>query len=225
VDPAGEFDPAWSPDDRSLIFNSNRRGTFSLYRRRSDGSGEDELVAEEEGRSLASPDWSPDGKVVIFSAAGDLWIKTVATEGKPSAWLQTPFTEGSASFSPDGRFVVHSSNKTGRSEVYVRPFPSKDPEYKISVDGGNHPRWRNPREIVFLSLDGTLMSAAVVPGESLATATPRVLFRTTLGATPNQRPYDVARDGSRFVMPISISGEDLMRPLVVWTNWTARLRR
>jgi len=39
------------------------------------------------------------------------------------AFLQTPFTEASARFSPGGRFVTHVSNETGRDEVYVRAFP------------------------------------------------------------------------------------------------------
>jgi len=66
--------------------------------------------------------------------------------------VQTPFNETSPAFSPDGRWIVYGSDRTDRQEIYVRPYPSKGPEHKISRDGGRFPRFSG-RELFFLSLD------------------------------------------------------------------------
>ena len=138
TDPAAEFDPTWSrPDGRHIIFNSNRTGAFSLFRRPSDASGSDVLVANGEmGRGCSSPDWSPDGRFVISDCGGNLVVVDTRDISKRSTFLGTASSEQSPAFSPDGRFVAYSSDSTGRSEVYVRPFPYEDRVQKISRDGG-----------------------------------------------------------------------------------------
>jgi WD40-like Beta Propeller Repeat len=93
------------------------------------------------------------------------WLRDTSTQ-KPSVYVQTPFEESNPAFSPDGRWIVYSSDRTGRPEIYVRPFPSKEPEHKISRDGGRFPRWRGD-EIFFLALDGTLMRSASMPPRAL----------------------------------------------------------
>ena len=81
-----------------------------------------------------------------------------------------------ASFSPDGRWVVYVSQKRPTGS-FVTPFPSADREYKISVQGGYHPRWRAEDEIVFLSPDREMMSARVSGGLCSNTIFPCDCFR------------------------------------------------
>ena len=59
-------------------------------------------------------------------------------------FLKTPFSEGIAQFSPDGRWLAYQSNESGRFEVYVRPFPEGDPKLTVSAEGGFEPMW-SPR--------------------------------------------------------------------------------
>ena len=164
----------------------------------------DELLATRES-SISTPDWSPDRRFIVFGASGpgtdgDLWILPMTGERKPLLFLKTPHNESSATFSPDGRWIAYESNASGRSEVYVRPFPVKEGVFPISRDGGWSPRWRGDgKELFFLSLDGILMSAVIETG--LAAALPKPLFSTTL-RPGNGRPYAVTRDGQRFLMPI-----------------------
>ena len=37
--------------------------------------------------------------------------------------LQTTADERNPQVSPDGKWIAYSSNETGRSEIYIRPFP------------------------------------------------------------------------------------------------------
>ena len=44
--------------------------------------------------------------------------------------------------SPDGKWIAYSSNETGRSEIYIRPFPEGAGKIQVSENGGVFPRWR-----------------------------------------------------------------------------------
>ena len=118
--------------------------------------------------------------------------------------------------------MVYSSDKTGRSEIYVRPFPSKEPEFKISLNGGLHPRWPNKEEITFLSLNGMMMSAKIRLEKGVPHAVIEERFPTELQETPNRHPYAVTKDGQKFLMPVPRVSPSTI-PIFVWTNWTARL--
>jgi eukaryotic-like serine/threonine-protein kinase len=228
-DNATEFDTAWvRPHGNDLIFSSFRTGrTSSLFRRPSDASGTDTLVVQGvPGRSdYITPDSSPDGKLLIFVDAadegGELFVQALTENAKPSVFFSSPFDNRNPAFSPNGRFVTYSSNATGRSEIYVRRFPDAGGEQMISHGGGSSPRWRSDTEIVFLSLDADMMSARVFPGATFRFETPRRLFPTGIALYRQNRPYDVSRDGRRFLLKIPIEASS--RPMTVLTNWTARL--
>ena len=52
--------------------------------------------------------------------------------------------------------------KPGDSRSYVRDFPGGGHKWQVSSQGGVQPHWRRDgRELVYLSLDGMLMSVAV----------------------------------------------------------------
>ena len=98
---------------------------MNLYWKRADRSGEAEpLFASEAGQIPTS--WSPNGQVLAFHAtnptsAQDIWL--VPREGEAAPFLVGPFNERGAVFSPDGGWVAYVSDESGRTEVYVRPYP------------------------------------------------------------------------------------------------------
>ena len=123
--------PRWMADGRSLTFLSRRGGAFQLYRRRGDGSGEAHLVLDLE-RSIAEALWSPDGEWLVVRVGGnradpDRDIFAIAPT-RDSVLIPIAAEIGSAqtspTVSPDGRWVAYVSTESGRSEVYVRPFPN-----------------------------------------------------------------------------------------------------
>jgi Tol biopolymer transport system component len=64
-DPARADFPAWSPDGRSIAFNSVRKGHWDLYRKSADGSGVEELLYADD-REKYPNSWAPDGKYLLF---------------------------------------------------------------------------------------------------------------------------------------------------------------
>jgi hypothetical protein len=92
----------------------------------------------------------------------------------------------------------------------------------VSRDGGIAPRWSgDSKELFFLSPDSTLMVARITTGTSVISTIPQPLFRTNLSPR-NMNPYAVAKDGQRFLMPVSVAPERT-RSIAVALDWTAKL--
>jgi tricorn protease len=95
-------------------------------------------------RLLQQPDISKDQIVFVFGA--DLWLAPIQG-GDSKRLTSTPAVEGNPRFSPDGKQIAFSSNRTGAIAVYV-----------VSIEGGNpkqltwHP---SDARVVGWSPDGT----------------------------------------------------------------------
>jgi Tol biopolymer transport system component len=223
-----EWDPDWSPEGTQIAFThaGSQGSNAGLFIRSADASGPNTLLVD--SGNIYQPDWSHDGRFIIYSrsrSAGsrdgsDLWTLSM-TDGRTRVpYLQTPHNEWAASFSPDDQWVAFSSDRTGRTEVYVRPFPVRAGEFPISSDGRESPRWRaDGKEIFFLAPDGAMMSVTVETTGDFTAGVPHTLFdRHIVG---RNRSYVVANDGQRFLSSIP----DPPEPIVVLLNWPARLAK
>ena len=218
--------PIWSPDGKSVVFASNRAGAFDLYRKASSGAGEEQLLLKSNADKYAS-DWSRDGRQLLYYSPGaqgdfDLWV---LSDGKATPFLQTRFDERNARFSPSGRWIAYASNETGSYEVYVVPYPPvAGAKWQISTTGGVQPRWRaDERELFYLSTDGRVMAVPIRGTAGFEHGEPQQLFQTRLDPSVliNDRNYDVAADGERFVVTTPLG---TTVPMTVVVNWTGSLR-
>jgi serine/threonine protein kinase len=223
-DPAGDYDPSWSPDGKHIVFNSFRLGRSSLFMHASDGSGVDVPLVQSKTDNFTVASWSRDN-VMIFNVynkdnPSDLWTLSMSGDHTPKVFLNSKYSELNGTFSPDGRWVAYQSDASGRYEIMVRPFPNMDPARTISRDGGMYPRWRGDgKELFFLSPDGTMMAAGFDATIGLPKGVPEKLFVTQIGVG-NNRPYAVDRNGERFLVPI---GADPRVTVVM--DWRALLKR
>jgi hypothetical protein len=143
-------------------------------------------------------------------------------EAKPEAYLQTKYSEGPASFSPDGRWVAYDSDASGRFEIYVQGFPERRGKWPVSAEGGETPAWRaDGKELYWVGLDRTLMAASVeLQAAGVRVLRTEALFR--LPASVERARYQPSRDGRRFLVHEQ-EGALQDRPMVVVENWAARL--
>ncbi|MGH6630614.1 MAG: TolB family protein, partial [Burkholderiales bacterium] len=125
--------------------------------------------------------------------------------------------------SPGGRWLAFDSDESGRTEVYVVPFPGGTGKWQISSAGGTLPRWRRDgQELYFLSVDNKVMAVPVSADKTLHAGSPVPLF----GIHPNLRTgvFDVTFDGQRFLVN-SLPADLSSPPLTLIANWPATLKR
>jgi hypothetical protein len=126
--------------------------------------------------------------------------------------------------SPDGRWLAYASLATGKSEVYVTPFPSAASTHIVSRDGGSEPRWAHSGRELFYRSGSQLMAVDVAPGATFVAGTPRRLFSLTgYRSARNRQQYDVAPGDRRFLM-IREPGDAGPGTVVYVENWFAELQ-
>jgi len=210
-DPSLDQGPVWSPDGGRIAFSSMRadQATRNLYWQHADGTGEAERLTKSKIQQIPTS-WHPSGKFLAFheynpQTNADILILSVEGDeasgwkpGKPTVFLNGPFAELNAAFSPDGRWLAYSSNESGRNEVYARPFPGPGGKWQVSTAGGLLPTWsRSRRELFYMVDDGTIMVAGyIVEGDSFRAEKPRAWspglvplggVHAELRATPGRR--------------------------------------
>ena len=128
------------------------------------------------------------------------------------------------------------SDKSGRNEVYVQPYPGPGPRQQVSIDGGIAPAWSGDgKELFYLnavpSTGGQatahrLMAVPVTPGPSLTFGVPRILFQRQGGGSTPIRGYDVTADGLRFLM-VEVKERPPIKAtqMILVQNWVEELKR
>jgi dipeptidyl aminopeptidase/acylaminoacyl peptidase len=219
----------WSPSDDRLVGVSWTSNVVGKIEERPLGDGEARTVAQLETNHWPS-DWSPDGRWLAlthrWASLPDL-VMLDLSEHRMVPFLTTDYNEMNAVFSPDGGYVAYQSDDTGAFEIYLRPFPGPGPARRISLAGGQHPRWRaDGKELFFLTADWTIMATPIRTQPSLEVGTPAPLFRMPMAdiILGLVSPYDVAPDGKRFLVIVP-QATAIPLTLTFVQNWTALLEK
>ena len=215
----------WSPDEQTIAYAANvKHQTLSmqLYRKAVDQTGDPEPLLISDVDKLPT-DWSRDGRYLLYTqwdptGQADLWVLPMTQNHKPIQLTMTPFDEMDGRFSPDGRWVAYSSNESGGTEVYVRPFPGPGNRIAVSSGGGSAPQWsRDGKTLFYLTPDWKLMvTSLILRGTSIQPSASRVLFSIPPNSEYNLLP------GGNFLINEQIG--NLQGPVIVTLNWRMTLR-
>ena len=234
VSPKGDFPygPAWLPDGRLAYFVVKGGGASEpmvieavpgmtpapmLPRAGDEPFRGNQIEISPDGRhvlvSFSPPDGREPGVYLFDMGDGDSWRVFYASDR----------AEGSVKFRPDGRWVSYTTNGTGRSEVYLRPFIADNPEsapiHPVTRDGGDSPFWSpDGRTLYYLGVgaDEKRVFAVTVETEpELRISERRTVFDSIDGVV-----YVVPMADGRFVklQPKSRGGSNLpdMRLILDW---------
>src|SRR6266516_4804918 len=122
--------PTWSPDSRDLIIVSNRghlHGTGGFWRMTATPGAPMRELRYEETTWKARPDWSPDGKRVVYSSYlgrqwAQLWLMT-SEGGDVFPLTYGEFDATAPRWSRDARHVAYISNESGNTALWVIDVP------------------------------------------------------------------------------------------------------
>jgi serine/threonine protein kinase/Tol biopolymer transport system component len=232
-DPAPDLSPVWSPDGLRVAFGTQRSGRYSLRLRPVTGTADDDVLFEGAGGFdiLAPSSWSSDGRYLAFTrgagSQADIWVLPLFGDRKAFAVAHTRFSETSAAFSPDGRWIAYASDERGTRDVYVEPFPPNGDRHLVSQSSAGEPLWRHDgKELFFLRQDdGTLMAAAVDATRGFETVATQTLFQPNAARyNTGLGNYAVSRDGQRFLVN-SRREQSSGVPLTVVVNWLAAVQK
>ena len=107
---------AWSRDGASVVYDTNARGRWELWRVSVDGGGEPERL-EMAGDHSRQPAIAPAGDRLAFERASQgLSIYKLRARGEPEPVLVSTAWDYNPQFSPDGRRIAFSSGRSGDVE-------------------------------------------------------------------------------------------------------------
>jgi Tol biopolymer transport system component len=227
-DPAADSAPVWSPDGRRIAFTSTRSGQPELYWKDAAGAAPEELLLQS-GQPKWPDDWSPDGRYLVFTgvvpgSGADLFALPLEGERRPIPLVQTPFDDWNASVSPDGRLFAYMSNESGSAQVYVRTFEpgaTGGGKWQVSIDGGSNPCWSHDgSELFYMAADSRITAVSIRLRPTFEAGVPQPLFPARIPPIFQRNPFDVSRDGRRFLMN---RDSEIVReaPTYAILNWTS----
>lgn len=162
--------PDWTPDGKSVVFQSYRDGNFHVWRVGADGSGLTQLTKGP--YDCREPRVSPDGKRIAFSSdrGGSYEIHVLElASGETRLWASAKGQACEPAWSPDGKRIAFAVNRSRIEIVDETGARTKGPAVSTSADRMNAVALSSPS----FTPDGGDIAFAVVDGDAAELRTSR----------------------------------------------------
>src|SRR5262245_38221656 len=215
----------WAPDGRRIAFSTGIGSTSFVLKSVEGASAETLLFSNNSIKNLDG--WSSDGRYITFEqldehTGWDLYVLPVDRSGPPRPYLNGPFNEGGGVISPDGRWILHNSDESGTSEIYVESFPNPGSKYRVTTNGGGLAAWRKDgREIVMTSPDfRSVLACDVIVAPTFPPPPPHLRFRFPEGSLAGTSMTSF----ERFLLPVQ-EGDSSPPTITVALDWASQLEK
>ena len=225
-DPSSDWSPSWSSDG-SILFT--RGAPRAVFQKSASGIGPEELIINSgsAGTVGAVSSSTRDGRYAIVSLrAGEdpvtnTWLVPLGGDHKPTSVVRSAFTKVQARVSPDQRWIAYVTDESGGNQVFVQTFPdASGGRWQVSAKGGSEPKWRDDsRELYYLAPDGKIMAVPIKDGPTFTAGETIPLFQTSLIGQTNNRRYDVAAKGERFLIAAPTVATNGAGRISLVVNW------
>jgi eukaryotic-like serine/threonine-protein kinase len=243
----GVDNPTWSSDGARVYYNlfPSGSGNFSgssttayVQVKTSDGAGVSKQVLAGGSTPAGgatfialSPQVTPDEKAVLYlqrkgTAGNSIFASAIGGAGAPTVVVEPATPRGTVRdfrLSPDGRWIAYTSNESGRTEIYVVPFPNTGgSKWQASYTGVMAAEWRgDSKELYGFGADNRVY-AMTFDGKG---AQPEIGAAQPLFTIPNTAAtglYEAAPDGKRFL--VNRVPEQASTPVSLLLNWQEALK-
>jgi eukaryotic-like serine/threonine-protein kinase len=217
--------PVWSGKGNELVFAGVVGNDARIFRLKS-------FTEEPEPLGIVGypMDWSMDGRLLLitkFPPGVNLEVVALDAPRTPVPFVASA-TYGR--FSPQlggpPRWIAYTAYGPQGSDVYVQGFsqgkPAMGAKWKISVSGGEQPRWRSDGKELYYRSGGKIMAVQVdMDGSEFRASTPVPLFDA-----PSGIDFVVTADGSRFLLSEAVANQQQPPPppVTITLNWQAKLK-
>jgi Tol biopolymer transport system component len=125
-----EISPVWSHDGSEILFLSNHghiHGTGGFWRMKAQPGAEAREIHYEETNWKARPDFSPDGKRIVYASYlgqswHQLWVMP-AGGGDTFPISYGDYDNINPRWSPDGSKITFISNRSGNTSLWIQTIP------------------------------------------------------------------------------------------------------
>ena len=213
----------WHTSGERLVYSSQIDGkdSMTLF---SLATGEHTPLELKDSRSIKPMHWVTDELLIAdrWDAESMDVVAVNPSTGEVTDLVATPFYEGRARLSPNGRWLAYHANSTGRNEIYVQPFPPRGvAPTLVSIDGGMYVLWSPDGDEIYYLRRDSIYAVGFDEREGVVQLTaPRIVVADGgFGRSFLARDYDITPDGN-FVF---FSYQDQKEPLLYRPNWSTEL--
>lgn len=140
--PGIDITPTWSPTGNQIAFTSDRTGTPQIYVVGADGLN---LAKRTSDGYCDRPTWSPApyNEIAFSSRSGpgfDIRVIDLVT-GRSSALTNGEGTNESPAYSPNGRHIVFTSTRSGKTQVFTMARDGRDVKQITRTGNNEKPDW------------------------------------------------------------------------------------
>jgi gamma-glutamyltranspeptidase / glutathione hydrolase len=161
--PAWDREPAWTPDGSTIVFSSDRGGTFSLWRVTVDGGAQPQRLTTS---SLADgePTVARDGRIVFVRGrlgAATLWVHDAG--GGDARLTTSRDVEEWPAISADGARLAYIALAAGTRHLHVRTLATGQDTVVLTDARIEHPAWSPDGARISWTATGPRGSVYVTP--------------------------------------------------------------
>ncbi|MCH7632047.1 MAG: serine/threonine-protein kinase, partial [Planctomycetes bacterium] len=224
------YDAEWSPDGRTVCFNSLDTKGRTVFLVPTDFSGPPRSIIDALDTRLHLCQWSDDGSTLVFfdrSTRGGIWTASPDGRKKLSELMNTSLGEAWARISPDGRLIAYVGfDDSGHRDIYVQAYPDLGPRIRVSKNGGGEPRWARDSRTLYFREAGKIFKASILIEPRLEVASVATLPIADVydSSAAGHQHYDLSLDGTKFLM-VKHGRRVYPTRVHVIENWTAELNK
>jgi Tol biopolymer transport system component len=220
--------PTWAADGQALFYTWFKGDSNQFLTKRADGTGTATSVRHAPAAVIESV-VSRDGEWLVLreyrNGSRDIYAMRPRLDSIERPIVANAAEDYSPALSPDGKWLAYASEESGRTEVWVVPFPEAGgSKWQVSTQGGWEPIWSHGgRELFFVNGAREMTVAEVSTTPTFTVGQQRTLFSVEeYRRHATHRAYDLMPDDQHFLM--IRGGPTALGDLVIVDNWFEELK-